>query len=598
MKKRVADIVVETLIKHGITNAFSVVGGGSMHLNNAFALARNEIKTIYNHHEQACAMAAETYARITGKMAAVCVTSGPGGLNTYNGVQGAYVDSIPMIVISGHPRYETTVEATGLDLRCRGVQENDAVAQVKTITKYSKLVTDPYMIKAEVEYAIKTAMSGRRGPVWLSIPLEVQGAVIEEDELKDDLSLGEIESIPTIQDSDIEALYAMLKDSERPCILTGSGIRAADAYEDYKRFISFTKLPIVGGYGDMDCNAVGDNLYYGKSGSIGPRCGNFILQNADLILVLGNSLSTTQTGFNVEAFAPHAQIIMVDAQADEAKKPGLSVDLCINADLKDFFKYVNEKKTPVEAGEKWVSFCDYLYKELPQLEVLDMEEIHDKDSLVHPVLFWEKLSHRIDDNAIIALGNSSCNQGPIQGGRLSENQRIAVNVNCGSMGDDLPSAIGAACANAPVYCITGDGSIMMNLQELQTIKYNKMPIKIILFSNHGYDNIRNTCKKFFDGLGNGCDENSGISFPSFEKVAYAFDYEYYHLKTVGDIDNAIDWLISREDSCILEVEEIPAKPRRPVIASVLDENGQFVTPPLHIMTPLMSDEELQKYMLS
>ena len=597
MKKRVADIVVELLMEHGITNAFSVVGGGSMHLNNAFALVKNQIRTVYNHHEQACAMAAETYARITGKMAAVCVTSGPGGLNTYNGVQGAYVDNIPMIVIAGHPRYETTVEATGLHLRCRGVQENDAVTQVKSITKYSAIVTDPYMIKAEVTHAIKTAMSGRRGPVWLSIPLDVQGAVIEEDDLKTELDGITVDEAGAPAQEDLDAMYALIHAAKRPCILTGSGIRAGAAYEEYKTFLTYTKIPVVGGYGDMDCNAVGDELYYGKSGCIGPRTGNFILQNADLILVCGNSLSTTQTGFHVEQFAPNAKIVMVDAESDEAKKPGLSVDLCIRADIKEFFVAVNNRKEAVKAEEDWISYCERVYSELPQLEVLKIKELSDDNSLVHPVLFWERLSHRIEENAIIALGNSSCNQGPIQGGKLRANQRIAVNVNCGSMGDDLPSAIGAACVEAPVYCITGDGSIMMNLQELQTIKYNKMKIKIILFSNHGYDNIRNTCAKFFNGLGNGCDETSGINFPSFEKVANAFEYDYYHLTKVGDIDQAIDWLMRQKDSCILEVEEIPAKPRMPVIASVMDENGIFITPPLHVMTPLMDESEMKKYML-
>lgn len=594
-KKRVADIVVETLIDNGISNAFSVTGGGSMHLNHAFTLVQNKLKTVYNHHEQACAMAAEGYAKLSGKPAVVCVSSGAGGLNTLNGVQGAWVDSVPMIILVGHPRYNTTIESCGLNLRYRGVQENDIVSQTKNITKYAKLVLDPLSIKAEIQYAIDLAMCGRRGPVLLSIPLDVQGSVVDIDKLYPCYPKPDCLQISS---SDIERLYEMLYTAQRPCILTGSAIRTSNVISEYKQFLSYIKIPVVGGAHAPDANYIGENLFYGTSGTLGTRCGNFILQSADFILVLGNSLSEGQTGFNVEAFAPNAKIVMVDVQHDEAKKPGLHVDMCIEANLKNFFDICNARKQSVIATEKWTSHCDYVSQSLPRFEAAERLNGLEDTSRIHPSVFWKKLSASIEENAVVALGNSSCVHSVLQGGVTKPSQRILVNFNSGSMGDDLPEAIGAAVHdNVPVYCITGDGSVMMNLQEFQTICYHQFPIKTIIFSNNGYDNMKNTYKNYFDGIGNGCAPDNGINFPSFQKIASAFELDYIHINCIKNLDEGITWLIQHKGPCIVEVDEIMNKLRAPVIASIMDKNGKFVTPPLHVMSPLMDESEIEKYLI-
>ena len=594
MKKRVADIIVETLIDKGITQAFSVVGGGAMHLNNAFALKRDLLKTVYNHHEQASAMAAEAYARLTGKVAVVCVTSGPGGLNTLNGVQGAWVDSLPMIVIAGHPRYDTTINASGLNVRSIGVQENDVIPQVQNITKYAKMIVDPLSAKAEVQKAVDIAMDCRRGPVWLSVPLDVQGSLVEEDLMIPPEEL----NLPLIHSSkdDIRETYSILKNSKRPCILTGSGIRTSDSVREFKQFLALFDVPIVGGYGAPDNNYNGEKNYFGISGSLGPRCGNFILQNSDCILVLGNSLSTNQTGFNVHGFAPNAKIIMVDAQSDESKKAGLHVDISIVCDLKEFFHIYISSCERINASEEWMDFCKSLQTEFPLFEVLKYVPQNNPKSAVHPALFWKEFLFRVEDSAIFALGNSSSTHELLRTGTFSEKQRIIENYHSGSMGIDLPFAIGAATGlpNNPVYCVTGDGCFMMNLQELQTIYYNNFNIKIVIFNNNGYDNIRMTCNNYFNGLGNGCDESSGISMPNFGKVADAFGYDYHKVNTIDELEKGIDWLISQKKACILEIVEKQNKERAPLVKSVMDENGAFTTPPIHVMSPLLSDVVFNK----
>lgn len=592
MKKRVADIVVDCLIENGITDCFSVVGGGAMHLNNAFVM-RDDIRKVYCHHEQACAMAAEGYARASGRIAAVCVTSGPGGTNAINGVQGAYVDSIPMIVISGHPRYETTVQYTGLNLRCRGVQENDIVYMVKKITKYAKFMTDASDIKREINKAIDIAMDGRRGPVWIDIPLDIQGMLIEENDLKPVEALEE----KAVNSEMISESLKILREAQRPCILTGSGVRTGNAISEFKEFCNIVRVPIVGGALQADICYNGQKLYYGMSGSMGPRTGNFILQNADVILVLGNSLSFKQTGFNQKLFAPDAKIIMVDTDEDESNKDGLHVGMFIHADLKKYLKVATEFNVEIDAKQEWINYCDKLKNHFPKYEALKRLGKIDSSERVPVLLFWEKFLKDCPDDSIISLGNSSCVHGVLQEGIDSENQRVLVNYNCGSMGHDLPQSIGAAIAmGKPVCCVTGDGSVMMNLQELQTIKHYGLPIKIVIFENDGYGAIRNTCSNFFKGVYTGCDEKSGISFPDFGNVAMTFGLPYNKCSEVGALDDALRWLWKQKGNCILEISQKINEIKGPKLESRMMEDGTFATPALHDMSPFLEEEEIEKLM--
>lgn len=594
MKKRIADIITEILVENGIKTCFSVVGGGAMHLNNAFAL-NSEIETIFNHHEQACAMAAEGYARLSGTMAAVCVTSGPGGLNALTGVEGAWVDSIPMIVISGHPRYETTVAATGLNLRCRGVQENDIIYAVKKITKYAKLVIEPLSIRREMQKAIKIAMDGRRGPVWLDIPLNVQGAIVETDDLEKEEPFQS--EVPAVTKNHIKQVVALLSEAKRPCILTGSGIRASNAIKEFREFASKLGVPIVGGALQGDICYNGQDNYFGISGSSGPRIGNFILQNADMILVLANSLAFKQTGFNQKAFAPDAKIVMIDAQRDEGLKPGLIVEFFIHGEIKDFFnKYLQYGKS-IAVDEKWFSYCKMLQSRFSPYEALENHGTIAPDERVSALHFWKEFMDKAKPQTVITLGNSSCVAGILQEGVNSLEQRILVNYNCGSMGDDLPQAIGAAIVTKDeVYCITGDGSIMMNLQELQTIRQYGLPIKVVLFMNNGYAALRNTWSNFFHGIYAGCDQDSGVSFPEFGMIAKAFGFPYFQCNQTRDLAEGLAWIDDQKGAAILGIAQQINDIQAPKVASKMLEDGTFITPALHDMSPFLSEDELYELM--
>ena len=592
MKKRVADIIFKVLVDNGITDCFGVVGGGAMHLDNALAL-NNNIKKYFNHHEQASAMAAESYARLSGKMAAVCVTAGPGGTNTLTGVMGAWQDSIPMIVISGQVRYETTIESSGLNLRYRGLQEFDIINSVRNMTKYAVMIKDPLSVKMEVQKAIDIAMDGRRGPVWIDVPLDIQSAIVDCNKLYNTIDINTSEIEPC--DKDINEINKLIKEAKRPCILAGSGIRSSNSMKEFLGFLKILKIPVVGGSWVCDILYNEHDLYYGLCGNVGPRTGNFIIQNSDVILVLGNILGFRQTGFNQKDFAKNSKIIMVDIDENEAKKPGLNIYKYVKSDLKKFFeKYKNEKT--INADKEWVNYCEYLNKRFSRFEGAEGINMNDRVSSYY---FWKKFMKYEPDDSILALGNNTANTAKLQIGTNKKNQRVLTNYTCGSMGYDLPAAIGAAVAsNKEVFCITGDGSIMMNLQELQTIKYYDLKIKIIVFSNDGYGAIRQTCKNFFNGKYIGCTKDTGVSFPNLEKVADTFDFKYLSCNTNNEVEESIRKLMEINERCILEIKQRYDDPVTPKVMSRIKEDGTFETPSLEDMYPFLDKEELDKLMIS
>lgn len=593
MKKRVADVIFETLTEHGITDCFVVVGGGAMHLNNA--LSQNKLmNSHFNHHEQACAMSAEAYARYSGKMAAVCVTSGPGATNTLTGVMGAWVDSVPMIIISGNVRYETSVEKSGLSLRYRGLQEFDIINSVQNMTKYAKVVTEPNDVKYEVEKAISIAMEGRRGPVWLDVPQDIQNSLVNTESLKKYSKKCKRYEVKT---EELLLLETELHKSQRPCILMGTGIQCTHTEELFEALLQKLKIPIIGGAWVGDIFYSEHPLYYGLSGNAGARAGNFILQNSDLILVLGNSLSYKQTGYDIDSFAPRAQIYMVDVDKNEYLKNRLKVNKFIKGDLQYFLPAFTEYLSQnIYAPKEWFDYCNHVYERFSPYEG---KITADSCGRVNKYLFWEKFFEIMPEDTLIALGNSSVAMGANQIGRKYKKQRMISNYICGSMGYDLPAAIGLAISSKEeVICVTGDGSIMMNLQELQTIIYKKLPIKIIVFENHGYGAIRQTCKNFFDGTEFGCSPDSGVCCPDFKKVAVAFGYKYNCCPTNIEIEQKLNWLQEETMPCILEIKQQLDDPVLPKLMSKLDVNGKMTAPKLHDMYPFVSKEDMEWLLLN
>lgn len=590
MKRRVADIIMDILIANNINDCFAVVGGGAMYLNNALALNK-KMHTVFNHNEQACAMAAEAYSRFSGKTAVVCVTSGPGATNTLTGVMGAWQDSLPMIVISGQVRYQISIEKSGLALRYRGIQEFNIVPTVKHMTKYAVMITDPLSIKKEIYKALNIALDGRRGPVWIDVPQDIQSAVIEEEDLYEIEEY--VHNYPYIQ---IDSITAIMSKSKRPCILAGSGIRSGDVMSEFLEFVKFQQIPVIGGSWVADIMYMEHPLFFGLSGNLGPRTGNFILQNSDVILVLGCSLGFRQTGFNQEGFAPNAKIIMVDADENEPQKPGLNIALFVHSDLKSFFKIFNGKRVITSITQQWVDYCNSLKQRFSVYEAL---ENLDMDGGVNSYYFWKLFEKHASSETIVALGNNTANTAKLQIGIQKMGQRVITNYTCGSMGYDIPAAIGSAVASGKnVICITGDGSIMMNLQELQTIKHYNLPINIVVFSNDGYAAIRQTSKNFFNGVYIGCTKETGVSFPNFELVAKTFGFEYVKCSTNRELIDTIDVIFKFKNRIFLEIEQMLDNPVVPKLMSRVDENGNMLTPELHDMTPFLSKEQLDYLMFN
>lgn len=581
MTKRIADIVADILTEHGIHDVFSVVGGGAMFLNDA--LAHHEgLRVMYNHHEQASAIAAEGYYRASGKMAAVCVTTGPGGTNALTGVMGAYQDNIPMIVISGQVRYETTVDSTGLNLRMLGEQEFNIVDTVKTMTKYAVMVKKPEDVRYELEKAIHIANEGRKGPCWVDIPLNIQGGYT------DDASLKGYDAPEIRYQWDKEAFFEKLLSAKRPVILTGSAIRTTQSVDLFLKVVEQLKMPVAAATYNADLVAWDNPYYFGNFGVNGGRAGNFICQNADLIIGLGCRMAYRQIGFNYEAFAPEAQKIVVDVDEDELRKPTLQIDLPIHADIRDVLQEIL-KRPEVQFDDTcgWLPYCRKLKETFPVYQ-----EKFGESSAVNPYFFVKELYKGYDKDQVTVLGNSSIAGHVLQMGITKQGQRVINNMNCGSMGYDLPAAIGAARSlGREVTLITGDGSFQMNLQELQTVVHYGLPIKIFLCNNGGYRAIVRTQRNFFEGRYTGCTAETGVSMPDMSRITKAYGIPYFCMHNHGEAADVIKKVYDTEGFVICEVMQDYDQMIEPRIMSKKTDDGKLVSPPMDDLFPFLSKEE-------
>ncbi|MDR0986634.1 MAG: thiamine pyrophosphate-binding protein [Ruminococcus sp.] len=582
MKKRVADYIADFLADNGITQLFSVVGGGAMHLNNAFG-TNKRLNIIYNHHEQASAIAAEGYSRIDNKIAAVCVTSGPGGTNALTGVLCAWQDSLPMIIISGQVRSDITVESTGLDLRQFGEQEYYIIRSVAPMTKYAVTVNDANMIKYHLEKALYLTMHGRKGPVWIDVPLNIQGAVIETDDLPEFIL--ENDTLPS--DEIISKMISMIHDSKRPLIIAGSGIRTSNSLKALENLSEKLNIPIITPTSTVDYfNSDHDN-YYGMFGTVGGRCGNFLVQNADLLICLGARMSFKQIGFNYQKFSPDSKKIVVDADSEELKKPTIKIDLSVCGDVSDVMGKLSDANLDSEKSDKreWISYCKFI-KSKYSIEKRNFSEN------ISAYRFGEVFFNKAESDVIAVLGNNCAAVSLLQLGIKKQGQRMFGNVNCGTMGYDLPASIGAAtAAGRSVCCLTGDGSFQMNIQELQTIVHNKLPVKIVIFNNSAYQAIVQTQTYFFSGVLSGCTGESGVSFPSFEKIANAYGFPFRKIERTSEIESAVDWLFCEESYCILEIVQNESDPIIPKLSSKKLADGGMVSPPIDDLFPFLPEDE-------
>jgi len=587
---KVSDFVADFLARQGITQVFTITGGGAMHLN--MSLGRHKgLRCIYNHQEQACAVAAESYARKSGKMAAVCVTSGPGGTNAITGVLGAWLDSVPMLVISGQVRFDTTVRSTNLPLRQLGDQEFDITRCAASFTKYAEMVTDPKDIAFHLEKAVFLAASGRPGPCWIDIPLNIQGAFVEEKDLR--------HYTPNVKPVAFDknaprAILEKIAAARRPVLLAGEGITISGMREEFLLAVEKLGVPVVTAWNAQDLMADDHPLYCGRPSTVGDRAGNFIVQNSDCLLVLGCRLNIRQISYNWADFAHNAFKIMVDIDAAELAKPTLKTDMPVHADLRDFLPALNAampEKLPVKKA--WLDWCAGLKKRYP----VTLPSYWLKNSPVNPYCFVDALSDvmRADDTLVLANG-SACVCG-LQAVKIKKGQRVYTNSGCASMGYDLPAAIGAAAAGARrVICLAGDGSLQMNLQEMQTIAHNKMPVKLFVLNNNGYHSIRQTQANFFGGGFAGCGPESGVSFPDMEKIAAAYRADYFRVKNHKTLRAQISKTLEAEGFAVCEVMIDPAQPFAPKTSSKKLPDGKIVSAPLEDMWPFLERDEFEAVM--
>lgn len=601
MKIRLADYVANFMVEHGVTDCFSVVGGGAMHLNDAFG-HHEGLKVTYNHHEQACAIAAEAYGRLENKIALVCVTTGPGGTNAITGVLGGWLDSIPMFVVSGQVRYDTTARyasqfTDGKPLRAVGDQEYDIVKSVEPMTKYAVMIENPKTIRYALEKAWHLANTGRPGPVWVDIPVNYQGMFIETDELEgydpaeDDALLP-----PEVSEDLVKEIIEKIRNAKRPVFHAGYGIRLSGAYDVFRQVADKLNIPVVTYWNAIDLIEDDNDLYCGRAGNMGDRAGNFAIQNADLILAIGTRISIRQVGYNWKTWAREAEVIMVDVDEAELKKPTLHVEVPVWADAKDFLQKMSGLLTEgekVHETDFWNEACLKWKQNYPVVLPRQWEE---NGTTANVYAFVRHMSSQLPEGTLTAVSNGACCVVGHQAYVIKKGTRFANNSAVASMGYGLPAAIGTCIGGGrkTTICLEGDGSIMMNLQELQTIITNKLPIKIFLINNNGYHSIRITQTNLFSnhckiGIG---PESNDLSFPEFKKLAEAFGYPYFSASSNAEMKKVVDEVLNTDGPVFCEIFTDTVQVWEPKSSTKRLEDGTLVSPPLEDLAPFLPREEL------
>lgn len=590
---KVSDYVIKQLEETGAKHMFMLPGGGAMHLNDSLGNSK-KIQYICCLHEQACAIAAEAYARVTNNIGLLMVTTGPGGTNALTGIAGAYLESTPVFAVSGQVKRLDMINQQGI--RQQGMQELDIISVVKSITKYAALVDDPQMIRYHMEKALYEATHGRKGPVWLDIPLDVQATMVDEDNL-----IG-YSATPKVPNTHLEAQVLQIIDtlnrSERPVLMAGNGIRLANGISEFEELTNILNIPVLTTWNGIDLIEETNPLYYGRPGGLGHRYANFIQQNSDFFLSIGARLNLLQTGYNFDGFARGATKIMVDIDSAELHKINVRPDIPVCADAKEFIDLFlkNQDKITKKDRSNWFSYCNRVKQKYP----LITQEYRNQKELVNTYCLLETISEYMTPDDIYVSGSSgSCIDISMQTFQVKKGQRVFCTKGLASMGYGLPSTIGACLAGGGkrTVGVNGDGGFMMNIQELETIARLNLPIKLFVLSNRGYGAIKATQINLFGGHLVACNEASGLSIPPIAKLAEAYGLKTVTIRNNSELTEKVKEVLNHEEPVVCEVItpiELTAFPKQ---VSYKRSDGQMESKPLEYMNPSIPEEELAENML-
>ena len=589
---KLSDYVANTLADaYGVTDLFLVSGGGIMHLLDSLG-SHSKIAYHATFHEQAAVVAAEGYARRSGKLGVALATVGPGAGNAVSGLPGSWIDSIPVLVLVGQVRQDIIADYTLQ--RCYGPQEANTLDMARPVTKYCESVRDPKTVREHLDRAIHAALSGRPGPVWLEFPLDVQGAMIDETIIS-----GWTPETPHKAESDISALAAqaaaMLRQAERPLLVPGNGVRLGHAEAKLKKLMDATGIPVILPITAKDLMAEADPQYVGVFGTAGQRRANFALQNSDLLLGLGAGFNIQKCGFNIAGFAPKARKIVVDIDSAQLTHQALKPDLAVEADVNDFIDAltIELERQPVRARQPWLDACARWKQRYP----LITDDYRQAPEYVNSYLFMDALSDHMRPTDTLVPGAGLDTVSAYQAFRVKEGQRALIS-GWGSMGWELPLSVGASFSNhkGRVVTVTGDGSIQWNIQELQTIRLSQLPLKVFIFNNAGFSSIRATQNNFFEGRFIASHPGSGVDNPDFSKLAQAYGLTYSAIRNQSEVDAGIATFLSDDKPGFCEVFLAPEQSVSPKASAFRRADGTFESRPLEDMAPFLPREEIHENM--
>jgi len=593
---RVSDYIWKTLADKGVRHVFLVTGGGAMHLNDALG-REPRIKYVCNLHEQACAMAAEGYARISGSPGVINVTTGPGGTNALTGVMGAWLDSVPMIVISGQIKRATMITACpDWKLRQLGDQEYNIVDAVKPMTKMARTVISVEEVPQALEDAWRICQEGRPGPVWIDVPLDIQAAPMAEDTPATSQTSRTSQTSQTLQEQTAQ-IAELIRNAKRPAMIVGSGVRTAGAEKLYLQIAEALNIPVLTSISGIDLIPSDHPLFFGRPGILGERPANLIMQNCDLFLVLGTRMGIRICGYAYETVAARATKVMVDIDEAELHKPTFRPDVKIHADVGEFLRALLDeiKQSQIKQSDNpnWLDYCRRMKAKYPVI----LPEHRNRTDYVSSYVLPEAIMRHAPDPVTLVTSNGIAYTSTFQAIPIRKGMRMFSNEACASMGYGLPAAIGACFATgptkSPVICLEGDGSIQMNLQELQTMQTYKLPIKLFVYNNGGYLSIKTTQRAFFGGRFMGSEASSGVVLPSFEKLAAAYGLPFFKLENNQELDEKLPAIFATEGPVLVEVMLDPFEVLGPKAASKKLPDGSMVSAPLDDMAPFLPREEYE-----